>query len=151
MASIPPMQSLEGRASCTIEIRNYDDWPYKIIYASNGLKGETILKHLVKFYTKNPKIPLNRRPNQIHVAGKYAIFRSVEGMKLISPTDGSEIIPEIGPFRLTKRDSDLQAIVFALSGLQQNASASTEILYEYIGLVNNVFVSVTPIPHALER
>ena len=39
IASIPPTKSLDGRVSPILKVSNYDDWPYKIIYASNGLKG----------------------------------------------------------------------------------------------------------------
>ena len=34
IAAIPPSASLEGRVSFALSIKNYDDWPYKIIYAS---------------------------------------------------------------------------------------------------------------------
>lgn len=138
LASIPPMKTLEGRVSFTIEIPNYDDWPYKIIYASNGLLGPTILEHIETFYKENPHIPINRRPHLIHVAGKYAIFRVIKGMKFRSPSGAPDVEPEAGSFYLITRDPDLHAIVWALDGLQQNAAASTDILYSYIEILNNV-------------
>lgn len=48
IASIPPTESLEGRVPFTLTISNYDDWPYKVVYASNGLAAETILGHLIE-------------------------------------------------------------------------------------------------------
>ncbi|MFC3683102.1 DUF6602 domain-containing protein [Hydrogenophaga luteola] len=138
IASIPPMKSLDGRVSFTIQIPNYDDWPYKIIYASSGLEGHTILQHVDTYYKENSDIPMSRRPHLIHVAGKYAIFRVIKGMKLESTTGGPDEKPEVGSFCLITRDPDLQAIVWALHGLQQNAAASTEILYLYGDIINNV-------------
>lgn len=138
IASIPPMKSLEGRVSFTIKISNYDDWPYKIIYASDGLEGPTILKHIETFYAENPDVPINRRPHLIHVAGKYAVFRVVAGMKLRSVTGGPDEELDSGTFFLLSRDPDLQAIIWALHGLQQNAAASTEILYSYDDIINHI-------------
>jgi len=80
IATIPPTKPLEKRVTLGISIKNYDDWLYKIIYASEGIEGKTILQHLVEYYSANPQIPITRRPNLIHVAGKYVIFRVVEGM-----------------------------------------------------------------------
>ena len=50
--SIPPMSSLEGRVPFTFEVQNYEEWPFKIIYASNGLSVKTILNHLNNYYEK---------------------------------------------------------------------------------------------------
>ena len=63
IASIPPMESLEDRVPPTIRIPNYDDWPYKIIYASNGIGMQTLLGHIQNYYAQHPNIPINRRPH----------------------------------------------------------------------------------------
>lgn len=133
IASIPPTKSLERRVSPFVDILGYDDWPYKIIYASNGLEGPTIFKHVQTFYAENSNIPTNRRPHLIHVAGKYVIFRVIPGMKLVS---GEEI--ETGTFRLISRDPDLQAIIWALDGLQSNAASSTQIFFSYHDVITKV-------------
>ena len=70
-SSIPETGSLEKRILPFIKIPNYEDWPVKILYASDGVKYETLLKHINSFYDENSDIPLYRRPNYIHVAGKY--------------------------------------------------------------------------------
>ena len=62
--------SLGDRVSFALSIPNYDDWPYKIIYASDGISVESLLGHLNNYYHSNPNIPLGRRPNIIHVSGK---------------------------------------------------------------------------------
>ncbi|WP_339910291.1 DUF6602 domain-containing protein [Symmachiella dynata] len=138
IASVPPMQPLEDRVSFTFEIPNYDEWPYKIVYANDGIGGETLLSHLNEYYLQNPGIPVTRRPNLIHVAGKYAIFRAMPNMKTKSVLGGPELKSEPGTFRLTTRDSDLQAILWAVHSLQENAVASTEILFKYYNIFNHI-------------
>lgn len=139
IASIPEMQSLEGRLSFTTEIPHYEEWPYRIIYANDGLKGETILNHINKYYDKNPNIPLYRRPSLIHVAGKYVIMKCGPGMKL-SSSDGIKkpVQPELGSYALIMRDPDLHGILWALNSLQENAAASSEILFNYGPLMKKI-------------
>ena len=139
IASIPAMKSLEGRINILIRIKDYDDWPYKIVYATSGLEGGTILAHINSFYAQNPDIPIVRRPHLIHVAGKYVIFRITSNMKLMSMS-GSDTNEElkIGTYMLITRDPDLQGIVWALDGLQQNATASAQIFFSYGDLINKL-------------
>jgi hypothetical protein len=136
IAAIPQTVSLENRVTFGLTINNYDDWPFKIVYSSDGIDGNTLLGHLFAYYSEHPEISLGRRPNIIHVAGKYAIFRIVTGMSILNYEEGGMITPPAGTFRLFTRDSDLQAIVWALDGLQQRATASTHILYDYQEMLN---------------
>ena len=86
ISSIPPMESLGKRISPLVKMKNYDDWPFKIIYASSGINGQTILSHIQDYYIKYPGIPLNRRPHIIHVAGQYVIVRITDGMQVVTST-----------------------------------------------------------------
>ncbi|PHQ57244.1 MAG: hypothetical protein COC16_01450 [Lutibacter sp.] len=138
IASIPPTKSLEGRVSFTIQINDYENWPYKVIYASNGLTGNTILNHLNTYFSENDKIPISRRPDLIHVAGKYVIIKGKKGMKLHRPSTGEVKDVEEGTYQLITRDPDLHAIIWTLNDLQQNAAASTEILYSYGWIINKI-------------
>jgi hypothetical protein len=138
IASIPAMKSLEGRVNIMIKVRGYDDWPYKIVYATDGLDGETVLRHANSFYDQRADIPITRRPHMIHVAGKYVIMRAVPGMELVSTTGGPKETPQLGTYLLIVRDADLHGIVWALDNLQQNASASTHIIFSYGNLINKV-------------
>jgi hypothetical protein len=140
IASIPLTSSLEGRVSFTVQIMNYEDWPYKVIYATDGINGETLLSHLTTFYNNHPEIPIHRRPNLIHVAGKYIVMRVCPGLS-IKKTSGLIEQPEPGTFHLFTRDSDLQGIVWVLTQLQDLAAASTEISYSYRGLINKVITA----------
>ncbi|MFH1158803.1 MAG: DUF6602 domain-containing protein [Pseudomonadota bacterium] len=138
IASIPPTRPSEMRTTLGITILNYDDWPYKIIYASDGIASETLLQHLNNFYIAKPHIPLNRRPHLIHVAGKYVIMRSIPSMAQLEIHSGrTEQIPH-GQFRLFTRDSDLHGIVWVLDQLQQRAQGSSHILFSYGEIINKV-------------
>lgn len=139
IASIPPMKSLEGRILPILEIPDYDQWPLKIVYASNGIDGHTLLKHINAFYKENPQIENSRKPDIIHVAGKYLIMKIVDGMMLRDMKTGRDIIPETDEFRLVAREPDVQAIIWTLDRLQSRAAASQEIMYSYSWIVNRTF------------
>lgn len=136
LASIPPNGPYELTFGLTIT--DYDDWPYKIIYASDGIAGETLLGHLKAFYAENPAIPRRRRPNVIHVSGKYVIFRAITGMDMWNATTRAVEKLEVGSYHLFTKDADLQGILWVLDGLQQRAMASSHILLSYGGMMNKV-------------
>ena len=140
ISSIPPMESLEKRIPPILKIKNYDDWPYKIIYASNGINGQTILSHIQDFYIQHPDIPLNRRPHIIHVVGQYVLFRITDGMQIVSSSGQSIKNGMAGDFELFTKDPDLTAIVWVLDNLQQSAAASAEIIFGYSHIINRVLI-----------
>lgn len=137
IASIPPTE-LNPQVSFGLSITNYEDWPYKIVYASNGLKPETILKHLNDYYSVHTEIPICRRPHIVHVAGSCVLFRAIAGMSSHDRPTGQNTQLELGKFYLYTLDPDLQAIVWVLNGLQQRATASTHIMFEYGDLINRM-------------
>lgn len=137
IASIPPTKSLDGRLSLGVGIHDYDDWPYKIVYATDGIKLQTLIKHLTAFYRTHYNIPLARRPHIIHVAGKYVILRVVRGMILTS-TSGEATSLEPGSFHVINEYSDLHAIAWTLHKIQLNAASSTDIWFSYGELINKV-------------
>ncbi|MEQ1824205.1 MAG: DUF6602 domain-containing protein [Fimbriimonadaceae bacterium] len=138
IASIPQTEPLGARVSPNLTIPNYDDWPYKVIYTSNGLAADTILGHLNDYYTENPQVPIFRRPNVIHVAGKYAIFRAELGMSTHDRGTNQSTPLEPGTFHVFSTDPDLQAICWVLNGLQMRATASAHILFRYDELINRL-------------
>lgn len=137
LASIPPTRELGNRKPPNLNIQGYEDWPFKIIYANDGIAGETLLDHLNSYYRRHPEVDLCRRPNIIHVAGKYLVLRIKVGTEILNP-DGSRELPEIGAFHMLTYDSDVHAIVWVLNELQHLASASTHILFNYNGMLNRV-------------
>ena len=96
-----------------------------------------MMGHLDSYYTENSTIPLNRRPNVIHVAGKYAIMRIVGGMT-VQNADGSVQPVEIGKFHIFITNPDIQAIVWVLNELQRLANASTHIIFRYDEITNRI-------------
>jgi hypothetical protein len=138
IASIPPTESLGDRVSFILDIKDYDDWPYKVVYASNGLAANTILGHLNEYYVANPQVPVSRRPNVIHVAGQYLILRAGPGMSKYDLATRQKTPMEPGTFHVFSTDPDLQAICWVLNGLQTRATASTHILFRYGELTNRL-------------
>ncbi|MEZ6037514.1 MAG: DUF6602 domain-containing protein [Planctomycetota bacterium] len=138
LAAIPPTKNLEGRVSWHVSIKNYEDWPYKLIYATDGVSAKTLQQHLNAFYAVRPDIPLGRRPNMIHVLGKYIVSRAGPETKfwnyeLNRPESAVE-----GTFHVRHTDADLQGIMWAINALQERAAASTHILYSFGNLINHV-------------
>lgn len=138
IASIPPTEPLEGRVPFTINIQNYVDWPYKIIYASDGLSAATIIGHLDDYYKANLQVPPSRKPNIIHVAGKYVIFRAVKGFSSHDLATNQKTQLEPGTFHIFTAAPDLQGICYVLHGLQERATASTHIFFNYGTLINRL-------------
>lgn len=138
ISAIPATEPLTGRTNPLIKINNYEDWPLKIIYASNGISMENCLKHLSNFYLENPEIPLIRRPNIIHVSGKYAIFRIIDQMSIWDRNTQSKIKPDAGEFRPITSDSDLQGIIWTLADLQEKSNISNHIFYKYGEIINRI-------------
>lgn len=138
IASIPPTRPLGQRVNTLLKIQNYDDWPVKIIYASNGVAPKTLLAHLNEYYVNNSAIPLNRRPHFIHVAGSCFVARAQNGMTIHDRNLGTAAPLPLGTYHLITTDPDLQAITWTLHELQINATASTHILFSYDSILNKV-------------
>lgn len=102
------------------------------------------MTHLTDYYRANSEIPIDRRPNVIHVAGKYVVFRVIGGMDAWDTKSKATIKLEENSFFLVDHDSDLQGILWVLDGLQQRAAASAHILYSYSEMMNHVNGITTP-------
>jgi hypothetical protein len=138
IASIPPTRPIMGRINPQLSCPKYDDWPLKIIYASKGIAPDTLLAHLNDYYSKNSAVPWSRRPNFIHVAGSCLLVRAQEGMKMQHVGSGTVTPLAEGAYHIFTENSDLQAIVWTLDQLQQNATVSTHILFSYSALISKV-------------
>jgi hypothetical protein len=141
IASIPNTKPIEQRITLGLQINNYDDWPLKIIYATNGLEHMTILNHIKDYYdVQNPGIPTNRRPDVIHVAGKYVIFRITKGQHVIDMNDEKKKIEQVkeGTFYSFITNPDLQAMTRIIADLQERAYATNHIRYDYSEMFNKI-------------
>lgn len=133
-ASLPQKLPIGDRSLINREILNYDDWPYKVIYASGGLSPKTILEHLNNFYLENSNIPPHNRPNFIHVCGKYNIIRTLNGGNTLR---NGEVIP-IDSYHLQEKSPDVFGILHVIADMQAIAMASNMIAYTYSEIVNNL-------------
>lgn len=134
IASLPNKVALnEGSHNIFVRIRNYEDWPYKIIYASDGIALGTAIETINRYYDENNTIPNNKRPNIIHVCGKYHIFRA---WKNATTRGGKEI--EENTFFGNEDPSDAFALLATILHIQTNLIASKQVYYNYSELVNKL-------------
>ena len=135
-ASIPPTQALGNRANPLLPIQDYDDWPLKVVYASNGNSPDNLHNRLTNFYSLNPHIPLNRRPHFIHVSGSCLLARVVRGFEVMGPHGTAMPLGEY--FRVEGPKTDAGAIAWLLSDIQKLASISTQIHFRYDELTDHI-------------
>jgi hypothetical protein len=138
IASIPPTRSLEGRVNPMLTIRDYDRWPLKVVYATDGVSCDTAKTHISDFYSANPGIPPSRRPEYIHVLGKYVLALKSRDLTLRASTSGREVEFSQGHYFSIEDDSDLHAIVRVLNKLQSLAALSSQINFDYLQMFNRV-------------
>lgn len=146
IASIPLTASLAGREVPGVEVKGYDDWPLKIVYASSGVSPTRLLMHILAFYQLRPHIPPVRRPNIIHVAGRYVLLRTTAAMKDLS-AEHHGVVSKLQDdnFNLLEEGADLQGIQWVVQGLQEKAAASSFILWNYGEMINKIN-ALLPVP-----
>lgn len=116
IASIPPTRPLTGRINPQLKCNDYDNWPLKIVYASQGIAPATLLSHVEEFYLAHSAVPLSRRPDFIHVAGSCLIARAQEGMdRMTDLKTGAVTQLTRGTYYLLTENSDLTAILSTYS------------------------------------
>lgn len=141
-ASIPATRPLTGRGNPFVQFFNYEHWPLKIIYASDGISVATFLGHLNDFYTANDEIPFARRPDIVHVAGKYLVMRNQLSSSL-SDAETGEPVESPAEYLPIVQNADLHAIALVTHQIQQHATATTHIAFGYAELVNKVVGPIT--------
>jgi hypothetical protein len=134
IASLPDKEPLDERVPFTIKIPNYEDWPFKIIYAQKGVSLETLHRSLIEYYKENSDIPIFKRPNLIHVAGDYNVVRI--GPKGGKTRDETEIPPNIFHPHMDK--TDVYALAYAVNEIQKIALGSKHILFTYNEILDNI-------------
>lgn len=134
LASIPPKEPLGNRKMPLMKIPDYEEWPFKIIYAPNGVSLETLLMSIEDFYEANPSIPITRRPNLIHVAGKYNVIRTLEEGG--ETRNGTKIPPNV--FYGQPDPTDVYGLAIAIEQIQKKALAAQHILFTYEKILQNI-------------
>jgi hypothetical protein len=127
IASIPEKQRLsDTQHSPLLVIPDYEDLPFKIVYASNGISLPTLLDSLKSFYLEHSEIPVHKRPNLIHVAGQYIIVRSK--WDSVGP-NGTEVRRD--EFVGMPDSTDFTGLLTAIVNVQEAAMKTKGILYCY--------------------
>ncbi|WP_162617990.1 DUF6602 domain-containing protein [Salinicola halophilus] len=134
LASVPDKAPIGTRNLIGREMLHYEDWPYKVIFASDGLKSETLMAHLNKFYVENSEIPMNKRPNIIHVAGSCNIIRVMSNKSILR--NGEKLLP--GSYHLQTVSPDVFGLGRVIADMQAMAMASNFLAYEYSEVINRL-------------
>lgn len=134
-ASLPPKKPVS--AAPFVEINDYSDWPYKIIYSPRGVSIGTVMTSLEDYYARNPAIPYSRRPNLIHVAGSFNIIRVPKGG---GRTRKGQPLAENG-FYPDPDASDAFSLLTAVENIQERAVMSQYIAFAYWELRNHLPLS----------
>jgi hypothetical protein len=124
LASIPSKRRLDPKNERQIQpqISEYYDWPFKIIYAPNGVSEPTLREAISTFYDGHPSIPISRRPNLIHIADQgYSLFRS-----------GSNYYPNL------ETDNNAWSLNFAFLNIQRINHLSLLFFINYWDIINNL-------------
>ncbi|MCH7719501.1 MAG: hypothetical protein IH988_00735 [Planctomycetes bacterium] len=140
LASIPHQRPLTERTlSPLVRFPGYENWPFKIIFATDGIAGKTLLAQLNAFFEANPSIPETRRPNLIHVLGKY--FIQWTGPDGGQTKDGTLIAPNI--YHLVQlslpQNADIHALAMAVMELTKAASNARFLVFEYHDIQNRLW------------
>ncbi len=134
IASIPPMMPLEGRIPSILTIPNYDDWPYKIIYAHKGNRLETLCQSLNEFYSEHSTIPFTRRPNLIHVNGAgYIAYIGPKGRQLRN----GKTVPAYTFYQMSD-STNVWALMEAIKEIQIRSLSSQYILHHYSSMIDKI-------------
>ncbi len=134
LASIPPQEPLGKRVNpLLLPLQDYEEWPFKIIYACDGVSIPTAISTIQQFYESNSSIPWGRRPNLIHVAGKYNLIRTLKEEKT---RGGAEIPPNT--FHPVNDPTDVFALAYAVEKIQQNALVAQHILFTYEKILDSI-------------
>jgi hypothetical protein len=126
MASIPDKTITSGMMNPYLPIHDYEDWPLKVIFAFDGVSIDTAHNAVYSFYENNPEIPVSKRPNIIHVLGKYFAVKTKENTTL----DGKPLPKD--QYYFTEHDNpDVFAFFYVISEIQKHAWLSQHISFRF--------------------
>lgn len=134
LASIPFQKPLQGQILPQYTIEDYEDWPFKVIYATDGVLPKTLLGQIRSYYLEHPEIPLTRQPNLIHVLGKYKVQRILRPGEV---TWNGVPVP-VGTYLVRPEVGDVWALQFVVNEIQKYASAAQHILFKYDEILNSI-------------
>lgn len=136
-ASLPRMPQSKGLFK--IDDAIWEDIPYKVIVGYDGVHHDTLIQHITEFYEGHGDVSVARRPNLIHVLGKYMIVRFRPDMQTFDE-DGSPSSdqPSIGDYQCFDSSSDALAIAWILSTIQENSFFTSHSMFNYSSWVTKI-------------
>lgn len=127
IASIPRGTSLsQSNADPYVNMEGMSDGLLKVIFALDGVSYNTLCQYVEEFYKQHPDIPLDRRPNYIHVLEKYSLVRLRSQLQ----TDDGVVRSE-GEFCSRNKDADLFFISSLLINIEKISRLHRHIFYDY--------------------
>jgi len=145
IASIPRTSPLEpGMVNPLVNIEDYDDLPYKIIYAPDGATLDTIRTALFEYYAAH-RTRVVRSPNLIHVACKYWIIRVGSSPEQLS--DGMPV-PAWG-FVEQDDPTDVAALAHTVIELQMRLAVSRHVVHDYARILAHFPIQKQAVSHRL--
>ena len=130
--AIPPMPGPESAlpSFLSYEKEAWEDRPFKVIFAFDGIERDSVAEHLGNFLKANRDRPTYRLPNIIHVLGKYT-FRKIHTSQ-IRGSSSDKVIPDItGAYHGFLKNADVLAMMEILDAIHQGAFASNFLLNDY--------------------
>jgi len=106
---------------------------YKIIFAFDSVESDSI-KEILDDYFKNNNVPISRRPNLIHIAGKYSIVRAVSDN--LNYSDGTTV--PVGNYVCYKNDPDVLGLLHAILGIHESSYCFNHIIVVHQDLLNKM-------------
>ncbi len=133
-ASVPTMPDQRGIVPPFLKISedSWQDTPYKIVFAYDGIDANTVCDHITDFYNEHPEVPLARQPNIVHVLQQYLIIRTVSGVTVLNP-DGQPDAnqPDVGQYYAFFVGPDVSALAWTLNAITEKAWLSNNLLFKY--------------------
>ncbi|MBD2457162.1 hypothetical protein H6G80_24190 [Nostoc sp. FACHB-87] len=127
IASIPIGTALNpNNADPYVDMAGMSDGLLKVIFALDGASSDSTRGYIEEFYTQHPEIPLDRRPNYIHILGKYSLVRLIRPLN----TDEGITMPK-GTFCLREHDADLFFISSLITSIEKIGRLHRHIFYDY--------------------
>ena len=127
IASIPPGTPLDRtNADPHVDFTGMTDGMLKVIFALDGASVESTGRYLNDFYSSHPEIPINRRPNYIHVLGKYTWVRLLRDTRNDAGT-----IDQAGVYCSRHFDADLFFLSSLITSIETISRFHRHIFYNY--------------------
>lgn len=135
IASIPPMPDLQSNINPFLKGKeSFQDLPYKVVFAFNGIAPDTLMKHIVEYYSKNA-VPENRRPDLIIVNNKYMIVHLGKEGGLLR--NGAQY-PPYSFIQLAPPNVGSYSLVFMLTKIQIASTFGSQILLNFENYIDKI-------------